>query len=391
MSLFFEDVEIKNESTPEASVVVEDVSGLLSVTLESEMTWHNLETSVMKEEFQAVMNEDQLRLEGSKETMFQKIIKFFDGLWKKLVTVIQNIITRLQTSFVNGTKFIAKRSDAIKKYTGGRSATVFEWSSQSQTVAQISGTFKKDLAGQLVKAVKTASTSGQAKSADELAKDLGFDGMSGMDAKLLSIGHGPARKSVVVSKEMLNKAVSDVEGAKVAISALKELANQARTMVATGKKEATDGLKAVKEKSEQLQKQKTASSSTARAATTVINKYINVYIKLAMDRFGDSLRMVQSAVGGVKADDKATAQKAKADAKAEKGKAKEAEAKTDDTKKEDFDLFGLTLEDFEDEAIEEDVVEEDLDLDSFSLEDLELEEDVETEELEEGLEFDFEF
>lgn len=356
MSLFFEDLEVKTEKpTP---IFVEDTTGLLSITLESEMAWHNLETSMMKEEFKAVITEDEQQLEKGKGEFFKKIIAFFDGLWKAIVAGIQNLITKLVIQFRNGEKFLASKAEAIKAYKGGKSAEVFVW--KVGTMAGINSQFPNGIGAKLKGMISQQSPN--VATTDAIASDLGYSSFANLDKDIVAKAHSDARKSMEISPAWLGSAMQDIKDAKVVIGKLKGFVGDAKTLISEGKKAAQEGLKAVEGAKETVQKIKVANTTTAKNATSVLNKIINVFTKLQLERYSDSLRLIKAVVGGAKADAKQLEQGKKLVDKQKAKQAKEDEvakkkAEKEQAKKES--LFDLTLEDFDDE----DVDLEDLDLD----------------------------
>jgi hypothetical protein len=364
MSLFFEDLEIK-EQTP---VFVEDTSGLLSVTLESEMAWHNLETTMMKEEFKAVLQEDEKKLEGGKTNFFKTIIKFFETVWNAIVTGIRNLIAKFTIQLRNGEKFLKGREAQLSAYKGGKSAEMYEWHIES--LIGISKAFPAGIGTKLKGFVGTNSTS--AMTADDIAKELGYSSFKDLDSEIVSKARSAERKSVAIDTNAVALAKTDMTSAKTVITTLNELAKGARDLVGEGKKQAQEGLRATQGSKESLQKLKAAGATTAKNATSVLNKIINVFTKLAFERYADATKTIRAVVSGAKADDKAVAQGKKLIEKQKKADAKKVDTiggkpvKKADAKVESA-LFGLTLEDFEDEDEFEDL-EEDFDLD-FDLED----------------------
>jgi hypothetical protein len=355
MSLFFEDVEIvKPQSQPKAQPVVEDVTGLITVTLESEMAWHNLETSVMREEFNAVMLEDEKAGEGSKKNFFQQAADFFAKLWKSFVAALQSLVSRLQVQFTNGGKFLASRADRLNKYVGNKEASLFEWKVKGMN--GIAGQFPASVGGALLKAIQTARNTGKALSADELCKGLGFNSFNEIDKSITGKARNEARKSVTVTHPMVDEAAADIRSAKTIIAHVKTLGKEAQALVTQGQASAKAGLKAVDSGNEEQQKKETAAISTAKSAQSVLNKIINVFVRLELERYADSMRVLSTATSGGKATAKDNAKASKQAGKNEKGKSSGKEVATVEDMEDD--IFDLTLEDFEDEEVIEEGIDE---------------------------------
>lgn len=347
MSLFFEDVEVKEKTVVTESLHVEDVTGLVSATLESEMAWHNITTEIMQEEFQAVITEDEDKAESSKEAFFKKVIKFFEDLWKKFVSIIQPLVNRLQIQFVNGEKFAKAREAKIKAYKGDAKVQVYDW--KIKDIGSLAEKFSAERVGsELVRVIQNSASEGKAFTADEIAKRLGFESLSAMDTKLVEQARSAQKVEKTVDSTLGAQAFANIMSGKKVLAQVKAIAGGTKKVVDAGRKEALDGLK---EKSAENKKKKVASTSTARSASTVLNKVINVMIKLVLESYADSMKVarVASSAGGQEIKDAKKAEKAK-------GKEKE-EAKNES-------LFDLSLEDFD--SVNEDVEETEL-----TLEDLE--------------------
>jgi hypothetical protein len=366
MSLFFEDVEIKNKKQDTTSVFVEDVTGLIALTLESEMAWHNLETSMMKEEFKHVIKENEKGLENSKESLFKRMVALFNKLWEGFVQAVKQLTTRLQVQFVNGAKFLKARDEKLKKFTDadGKEVEIYQW--KVQTVEQIKQSFPLSLGQTLAKMISEAGSQKKAFTVDEIVGRIvdGAKSLSDMDRIIIEKARNSKRIKIKVNRKLAMMASSDLQGAKGVLNHIKGLAKEAQKLVNEGKKEALEGLKAVKDNKEEVQKQKVATTSTARACITAINKVLNLFVKLVLEKYADSMKVIRSATA-------TSAEKDKAEKKEQKGKnplslpAPSAEQKE---KNESLNLFGLTLEDFEEDEDDE-LLDEELEL---SLEDFNL-------------------
>jgi hypothetical protein len=414
MSLFFEDVELNKQN--EESVFVEDTTGLLSVTLESEVAWHNIEKTMMREEFKAVITESEQKLNAGKGNFFKTIAEFFDKFWKAVTEAIRNLTTKLSIQFNTGAKYVARKQKAISAYPGNKTAEIYDWKKGSGTLGEISKAFKAtDLGNKLTSAiVKPSATAG---TMDSLSQLLGYKNFTHIDKGIVMRARSSKRSPLKFDKGALNTAVADIKNAKAVLTELNKFASSAKSLVSQGKKSAKKGEVAVKAGDDTQQKIATASATTAKNATSVLNKLINVYTKLILERYSDALKMVKAAVGGAKEDekgrkavDKAKAKQGEFDGKKTTVKKKQAGLPAPEGEEEEStavavrgergvakteSLFDLTLEDFEDD-FELDGFEEELDLDTefdFELEDFEVEEE---EELEEDFDleledFDFDF
>lgn len=362
MSLFFEDVEIKRPATTD--VVVEDVTGLINVTLESEMAWHNLTTEIMKEEFSAVINEDEEQAEGAKSNLFKKILEFFKQAWTKFVQVVNHLVQRLQTQFGAAIKFAKPLNAKLAKYEGGAQVSIHEW--KVEEIGRLTDNFSAEgIGAKLAGAISNSASESKAFTADELVKVLGYDSFADMDKKLVEKARSTSTVGKAITKQDGAVAYSNIMNASKTISALKKMSGSMKKVVDAGRKEAMEGLNA---KDAETKKKKVASTSTARVATSVINKVLNVMIKLVMECFSDSVKVIKAIsarVGGsdVKKGEKEAHKTEKANAKAEEKAKKQAEK---DAKQES--IFDLTLEDFEEDT--EEVLEESEELTLEDLEDL---------------------
>jgi hypothetical protein len=343
MSLFFEDVEIKRSSS---EVVVEDVTGLINVTLESEMAWHNLTTEIMKEEFSAVINEDEEQAEGAKQNLFKKILQFFKDAWNKFVQVVNNLVTRLQAQFGAAIKYAKPLNAKLSKYEGGAKATVHDWKTD---IGGLAGAFQATAwGGKLSTLIANASSEQKTFTADEVVKALGYDSFADMDKDIVSKARSTEASEKEITKQDGAGAISNIMGASKAIKEVKAFSNSMKKVVDTGRKEAMEGLNA---KDPETKKKKVASTATARVAVGVINKALNVMIKLVMECFTESVRVVKACSAKVGGDNKAQKQ-------ADKDAKKQAKQdKNDDVKNDSMNesIFDLTLEDFEDEDLLEEV------------------------------------
>jgi uncharacterized protein YidB (DUF937 family) len=367
MSLFFEDVEIKRSSS---EVVVEDVTGLINVTLESEMAWHNITTEIMKEEFSAVLNEDEEQAEGAKTSLFKKILEFFKNVWTKFVQVVNSLVTRLQTQFGAAIKYAKPLNAKLSKYEGGAQASIHEW--KIQDIGKIVDNFSAEgLGSKLSTAISNSANEQRALTAEDLVKLLGYESFADMDKKIVEKARSNETKGKEITKQDGAVAYGNIMNASKTISALKKMSGSMKKVVDAGRKEAMEGLNT---KDAETKKKKVASTSTARVATSVINKVLNVMIKLVMECFSDSVKVIKAVSARVGGSDVKKGEKeahktekanAKADAKAKKQAEKEAKNES---------IFDLTLEDFEDEVLEEDTDVEELEElnEDFDL-DLELE------------------
>lgn len=377
MSLFLnEDVNTEEvtetETQEQETVFVEDATGLLSLTLESEMSWHNLEKEIMTEEYTAVLTEDEAKLDASKASLFQKAIAWFNQIWQSFLKLIKNLGTRLQVQFVNGQKFVKAREGKINSYTGGSSANIHTW--KVSNIATLTAKFPgQAIGGKLASAVRTAGNTGTTFSADQLAKELGYESFASIDKALVGQARSESKSTVSISKQMVMGARADITQAKGLIRGIQGMANAAKTLVASGRTSATEGLQSVKRGDEAGQKKKSAAISTAKASTSVIHKILNVYVKLGLERYADSMAIIK-AIGGGNPNAVAVVD----------NKDNGAKEKASNVKKEDLEL---TLEDFEDDVIldeETEVVEENTEV-------TEVEETTNEEEVkEEGLELTLE-
>ena len=362
-----EDVELDETKEEEKEVVteavIEDKTGLIALTLEAEMSWNNLHTEIVKEEFQAIMKEDEEQATKSRSEFFKKAIAFFQELWKKFVQVIRNLVSRLQVQFTNGEKFLASRKEKLARYQGDKTVSIYNW--KVKGMLGIAKEFPTNrLGGSLVGAINQAAKSGKAVSADEIAKGLGFESFSAIDKGVVAKARGNEKVEVKVSPQVLSSAANDVKSAKQILGIVNQLGKQSQGIIQEGRKAATAGLNA---KDPQDQQKQSAAVQTAKAAQSVLNKVLNVFVKLEVERYGDSMRIVSAATSGGSAGMKADKKASKNAAKGKRG--------NELAVSEDFELDEeqpiLTLEDFEEdeETKEEEIALEDLE--DLNLEDLE--------------------
>ncbi|ALN97951.1 hypothetical protein Bp8pS_272 [Bacillus phage vB_BpuM-BpSp] len=295
-SLFFEDTELKHdegvELQEEEVLFVEDVTGLISATLESESNFHNIYTTTLTEQAQALHLEDEAAIQSSKKQYFEKIIKFFQELWKKFSSLIQNLVNRLTLTYTNGDKFLKSIKGKINTATlSSKEMEVYNW--KFKTMAKISAGFPRAIGAVLAKYVNESASTGTSYTADQLAQKLGYASLSEIDTKIVGMARDSKKKKVKLDTTIVGFAEGDVATAKNMVSVIKDLSSSSKKVIEDGLKYAKEGISASKEDGNK----KAAATSTAKSATSVINKILNVYVKLQSEKFSESLAILKKAAG----------------------------------------------------------------------------------------------
>jgi hypothetical protein len=376
MNLFFEDVEIKNNSAEVEAVnediVVEDVTGLISVALESEMAWNNLQVATMHEEFSAIYNEDEEQAGAARTNYFKQAITTLQAIWKRVVAFVQQLVSRLQAQFSNGARIMEKNKAKLNGYQGTAKATVFDWNVKG--MGQLASQFPPGIGGVLKKQITAAGSDSKERSADELAKALGYSSASKIDGEIAAKARKASRTEVQVTQALVGEAEGDIRTAKAVLNSINNLGKEAKDLVSAGLTAAKAGLKAAEKNDSAAAKKAKAEINTAKNAQTVINKIINVFVKLEVERYADSMRVISAAASSGKAsnkDNKQASKQARSNEKnaatsGKKGKSSGAEVAV----AEDLDdIFDLKLEDDE---IEGEIELEDIELEDIELEDIEI-------------------
>ena len=328
MSLFFEDV--KNTSN---GYLVEDVSGALSVALESEMSWNNIETSMIKTEAMCVIKEDAGGLKEAASSFFTKAKQFFIDLWNRFVQALNNLKNKLVAQASVGEKFIQKNEDALAHFNGSCEAKTYKW--KNFTLSRIVDSDFTKVCAKIAGKV-CGSYDGTEISADDFAKEFSFGSAANIDKELLSKIRNDSKDTVSYSSSNVNEAVANIKQFKGTLKGLNDIAKSMKDTVATGKTSAERG---ISEKDDNKRKKHTAVIKSAKAATLIISKITNVYTKIVTDLYIDSCAVVRAGVAG----NSKNASKTRSDAEgAFSGDefAEKKDKKDDDIKNDSYFQFG---------------------------------------------------
>jgi hypothetical protein len=280
--------------------IVED-HGFLGLALESEIEWGNLKEEIIRDEYRAVINEDEGGIKATAAKYFQMAIAFFKGLLQKIAALIKNLITHGQTAASNGMKYIESHKEKLRLYKGGKEASVFNW--KKFNLSALAQSFRSEQLGStMASLVNESARTGNEITIEEISTRLRFGSFSEIDKSILSQSRDAERVTKKIAAPDVSQATKNISEGKGALSKIEVLGKGARALIQQAEKHANEGLSAVNSGKADEQKRKSAAVKTAKNASTFLTKILNLMYKLISEAISDSLRMLRAAAGGLKKD-----------------------------------------------------------------------------------------
>lgn len=295
MSLFFDESVNKNNKENNNQIFVEDASGTLAVALDAEASWNNIMSSMIKTEAMCTLNEDSKGLGEATKNFFEKMKQFFVDLWNKFVAALKNLQTKLYSHLNIGKAVLKKYELRARSFNNGDvSANIFQW--KYFKIGSLANSKVISIASKLQGIVKSSADKG-AMSTDEIAKEAGFGSASAMDGEIVASTRSESKADVKLNRELVDTAISNIKQFKVTIKKLNDLASNMKVIISLGKDSAEAGLK--EDTASDKNKKYGNVVRTAKAASFVASKLINVFIKLAEEIYFDSAVIVKKAASSV--------------------------------------------------------------------------------------------
>lgn len=311
---FLEDTDIIEESN---EIVLEDVTGLMSSTLDAEISWNNLSMKMIQTEYSAIKNEDMGSLEEGKTKWWKSVVEWFKQRIMDLKKITNDVIDRVGKFFDFAGRFYDTNKEDMSKITEDiELQNIYKWKSDALGILdRVLGSSVDSKITQISKASRE-----KAKSGDEICKEVyKVESLAKLTTEIAkTLRNETKEKTLKISVSDAKKAFESLKDAKNGKGKIKRSFDGSIKFLEGSQKLAEGGLK-LSDISDQQRGYKNE-ITTLKNGSVVINRAKSTAISLYNQYISDCMRISRAALGGT---------------------SKKAKAKPETNSNESFSLFGM--------------------------------------------------